>query len=108
MTLKKITWPPIYQLRVSQRVKHIQWRFTAHRGLELVVPPHFKQEKEHDYLEYHRAWIEKILEKNSHQLVKPTLTLPDTITFPAFEKTRVLNNFCWWRTIQTNIKTKHT
>ncbi len=75
-----------YQLRISRRVKHAQWRFTPHRGLELVVPPHFKPEKAPELLATHRAWIEKILKKNAG-LHTPSLHLPDKIHFLAFNQT---------------------
>lgn len=74
-----------YHIRTSKRVKHIQWRFTPLRGLELIVPPHFKTEKANYYFEQHRAWIEKIVEK--HKLhVSQTIHLPDKIQLIAFEQ----------------------
>lgn len=82
------TWPPPYRLRISQRAKHVQWRFTAHRGLELIVPSRFDQTKEQYYLEQHRAWIEKIIEKNKYFFTTTTTTqLPEEISFSAFQKT---------------------
>ncbi|MBI5448436.1 MAG: M48 family metallopeptidase [Gammaproteobacteria bacterium] len=80
-----LNWPPAYKLRLSTRVKHVQWCFTLHRGLELVAPPSFKKEKAALYLTKHRTWIEKILTKHKSSL--PNIeTLPETLCFPAFQQ----------------------
>lgn len=79
------TWPPPYKIRVSARVKHVQWRFNTVKGLELVVPANFKTNKANFYLEKHREWIEKITA--NYNFIQEVINLPDEIHFPAFAQT---------------------
>jgi len=82
-----ITWPPNYTVRRSHRAKHIGLSITVKRGLEVVVPAHYKKNNFDKLLSGKRAWIEKYLrEMQLEQQQRGNLELPNSIIFPALDE----------------------
>lgn len=71
------TWPPAYTLRYSTRVRAVKLQICAQRGLQLIVPPHFKVHKAPAILHEHRQWIERTWRR-----IQPSITATTPETFP--------------------------
>jgi predicted metal-dependent hydrolase len=52
-----------YLLRESARAKNVRLRVTPQRGLEVIVPANFDQQRIHSLLELKKSWIRAALER---------------------------------------------
>jgi predicted metal-dependent hydrolase len=59
MTVSHVTWPPTYVLKKHSRARHVKLKFSADKGLEIVVPPRFNQKEIPGILLKHKAWLAK-------------------------------------------------
>lgn len=83
-----IVWPPTYSLKKHPRAKHIRFRASLRRGLELIVPSHFNVKRIPALLDQNRIWIEKQLVELQAQCQPVWDILPDELEFQAI-------NTCW-------------
>lgn len=81
--MTSVSWPPVFQVRLSKRVKGTHFRFTHEKGLELVTSKNLNPSKIQLLLDAHRTWIERIFIRYDYSPLKPR-ELPSNIVFPAF------------------------
>jgi hypothetical protein len=74
-----IAWPPPFRVRKSKRARQVRLTLGKQRGLELVVPWHFKPQLALNVLEAHRAWIEKNWQRIQPMLSPAAIELPQAI-----------------------------
>jgi len=86
MNTDVLTWPPVYVLRRSKRVKSIQLNITPHKGLEIVLPYRQSLAFVEDILIKHRLWIEKVWQRVRPISSLENLELPKTIHLRAMDK----------------------
>lgn len=77
------TWPPVFHVRLSKRVKGTHFRFTHEKGLELVTSRKISPSKIQLLLDTHRTWIERIFNRYEYSPSQCN-ELPTSIIFPAF------------------------
>ena len=82
------SWPPPFQVRVSQRAKRILVSIHATRGLEIVTPKRLGTHQALDILGHHRAWIEDKLQTHAARanIPWPKQQLPEHIHLPALDE----------------------
>ncbi len=89
-------WPPIYNVRRSQRAKRTFLQVTPATGLEIVVPERLKRLNIEKLLTEKRSWIEKMLARfrvpflNAEPLAKNfviPLEKPNTLECQALDET---------------------
>lgn len=95
-------WLPAYSIRQSMRARRMQLKILPMRGLEIILPERFQENKVRDFVLSQQAWIEKhaaliSINPMSEQI---TLDLPEYINLPA------LNEIWQMRYIQTIEKHK--
>lgn len=79
-------WPPSYQIRVSQRAKHINIKLGRDSGLELVIPSHSSEQEGIDFMNSKRRWIEKHLPLLSTPTAPKIKTIPKQLTLPSLQQ----------------------
>lgn len=80
-------WPPTYNLRISQRARHVNLKFCPTNGLEIVVPKKFNPKNLTKILEQHRNWIERIQQKIKNIIpTQPEESLPTIIKLAALKQ----------------------
>lgn len=83
------SWPPEYTLRKSSKAKHVSFKASLKRGLEIIVPLRFNQKHLLAILAKHQSWIEKaVLELQKQRARTAIQLLPQEISFPAI-------THCW-------------
>jgi len=79
--------PILYQIRISQRAKHVSFRMSVHNGLEVVVPRGYNVSKIPQLVEKKRNWIESIERRFARHRrdfpPQPKEILPAEIALPA-------------------------
>jgi hypothetical protein len=85
--LPSTSWPPPYQVRLSQRAKRILVSIHATRGLEIVTPKRLGRTDALEIVNLHRTWIEDKLQRQQHRAAQsdswPEQRIPEQIHFPA-------------------------
>ena len=77
-------WPPVYKIRHSKRAKHVSLRVYAGSGLEVIIPEKKKKYDVIGFIDSHREWIEKQIEKFKISFVSEDYSvLPNKIELPA-------------------------
>jgi len=77
-------WPPTYQLRVSQRAKHVNIHLSPEKGLELIIPRNCSEQEGLAFLNSKRRWIEKHLPLLSSR--PKTKVIPQRVTLQSLQK----------------------
>ena len=85
------SWPPPFQVRLSQRAKRILVSIHPQRGLEIVTPKRLSAQQALDIIQQHRVWIEEKLQARqayaSHAATAwPAQQLPTHIHLPALDE----------------------
>jgi len=85
------SWPPQFQVRLSQRAKRILVSIHPQRGLEIVTPKRLGRIEALEIVNLHRAWIEDKLQRHQHRAAQretwPEQRIPDQIHFTALNQT---------------------
>jgi len=77
-------WPPAYQVRMSERSRHVYIKVTPEDGLLVILPTKRRHPKIEQILNEKRAWIEKHLAKLSEErLSKQDVSLPSQLNLLA-------------------------
>jgi len=86
------SWPPPFQIRLSQRAKRILVSIHPQRGLEIVTPKRLGAQQALDIVQQHRVWIEdKLLLRHAHNASVASATWPsdqppERIHLPALDE----------------------
>lgn len=92
INMMNIEWPPLYQIKKSARVRHVQLKASAEHGLQLIVPLHFKPAYAAGILENHKSWIiKKLSELHASLHAQAQQPLPAEIVFSSIGHTWVID-----------------
>ena len=81
------SWPPPYTLRQCKRSKNIHFKISPEKGLEIVVPNHFRRFNILNLLEEQREWIQKNLASCfDPQIVHEKQQIPRTLDLMALNE----------------------
>jgi len=91
-----------YQVKISNRAKHVSLKITPADGLVVVVPKGFNHSLLDDLVAGRQAWIEKTLQRyQNYPVQEKDTSLPDEICLPALGETWPVN---WIKTASSTVR----
>ena len=82
-------WPPPYNIRRSQKAKHIRLNINPKSGLEIVIPQFISEKEALNFLNSKRSWVEKhatLLDPNNIKYEAKRFELPHLIELRALSR----------------------
>lgn len=97
MEPEQLSWPPAYEIRYSQRAKHVSLKISPWGKLEIIVPYRQRKMAISSILDEKKAWIQRNLSEIGPQTPLEAISLPIKLDLNAL-------NQCWQITYHTTHK----